>query len=182
MSRRGLPTCLLFHHPEHLPWVSSLLWIMSFVATPGGHALRNILRTSDGLDTVRECVTLLERGGVVAVPTDTIYGLTASALDTQAIEKIYSIKGRTKMRPLAICVGNIDDIDKWEMIIHVYCSLFWWKGILVMSLPERERERKGLGKLLQRMCSNWKVITVLEWFLISMCGWPCPLCHPTSFH
>ena len=85
---------------------------MSFVAAPGGHAPRNILRTNNGLDTVRECVTLLERGGVVAVPTDTIYGLAASALDTQAIEKIYSIKGRTKMRPLAVCVGNIDDIDK----------------------------------------------------------------------
>lgn len=86
---------------------------MSLLTTPGRDtAAANILKTSDGLDAVRKCARLLERGGVLAVPTDTIYGLTASALDTGAIERIYSIKGRTKMRPLAICVGRINDIDK----------------------------------------------------------------------
>lgn len=69
------------------------------------------MKSSDS-NTIKECVNLLERGGVLAVPTDTIYGLAASALSTEAIDQIYAIKGRVKMRPLAVCVGEVEDINK----------------------------------------------------------------------
>lgn len=71
----------------------------------------NVIKTSEP-DAISKCVSILERGGVIAVPTDTIYGLACSALNTEAIDRIYTIKGRTKMRPLAVCVGRSEDIDK----------------------------------------------------------------------
>jgi tRNA threonylcarbamoyl adenosine modification protein (Sua5/YciO/YrdC/YwlC family) len=72
----------------------------------------NIRKASDDA-TIDECVDVLGRGGVIAVPTDTIYGLASSAVSQSAIDKIYHIKMRTTARPLAVCVGNVEDINKW---------------------------------------------------------------------
>lgn len=54
----------------------------------------------------------LKDGQVVAVPTDTIYGLACLAQNSNAIKKVYDIKGRNGQKPLAICVGEIKDIYK----------------------------------------------------------------------
>lgn len=56
--------------------------------------------------------TALRDGGVVAVPTDTIYGLACLAQNSAAVRHIYDIKGRDQQKPLAICVGEIHDIYK----------------------------------------------------------------------
>ena len=62
---------------------------------------------------VDQCVRALQRGGVIAVPTDTIYGFAVSALNSEAIEKLYALKGREKTKPIAICVGGPSDVDRW---------------------------------------------------------------------
>lgn len=54
----------------------------------------------------------LREGHVVAVPTDTIYGLACLAQNSDAVKKVYDIKGRNQQKPLAICVGEIQDIYK----------------------------------------------------------------------
>ena len=61
---------------------------------------------------VREGAAVLNSGGVVALPTDTIYGIAASVNSVQGIERLYKIKGRNKGKPIAICVGDLDDVDK----------------------------------------------------------------------
>lgn len=58
----------------------------------------------------------LKEGHVVAVPTDTIYGLACLAQNSEAIRKIYDIKGRNQQKPLAICVGQIQDVYKWVFV------------------------------------------------------------------
>nr|XP_006631445.2 PREDICTED: yrdC domain-containing protein, mitochondrial [Lepisosteus oculatus] len=62
------------------------------------------------LDTT---VHVLQAGQVVAVPTDTIYGLACLAQNSDAIKRVYDIKGRNGEKPLAICVGEIEDIYKY---------------------------------------------------------------------
>lgn len=59
--------------------------------------------------TVCDC---LNRGGVVSIPTDTIYGLAARVDDSKALKKIYQIKGRDANKPLAICLPNIEKINE----------------------------------------------------------------------
>lgn len=65
----------------------------------------------------------LKDGHVVALPTDTIYGLACLAQNSEAIRKIYDIKGRNQQKPLAICVGQIQDIYKW-VFAYLY-ALFY---------------------------------------------------------
>ncbi|KAE8624286.1 hypothetical protein XENTR_v10005898 [Xenopus tropicalis] len=65
---------------------------------------KEILNTSLGI---------LQQGGVIAVPTDTIYGIACLAQNSQSISNIYNVKGRNGTKPLAICVGNVDDIYRY---------------------------------------------------------------------
>lgn len=61
----------------------------------------------------------LEDGQVIAVPTDTIYGLACSANCPQAIKKLYAIKGRDSAKPVAICVTYVEDLRKWGKSEHL---------------------------------------------------------------
>ena len=65
-------------------------------------------------DAAVEASRVLEEGGVIALPTDTIYGVACSTQCTDAIQRIYSIKGRKMGKPLAICVGNATDVDRYK--------------------------------------------------------------------
>lgn len=58
-------------------------------------------------------VSVLKQGNVVAVPTDTVYGLACLAQNSEAIQRIYETKGRNGNKPLAICVGAVEDIYKY---------------------------------------------------------------------
>ncbi|UJR10082.1 hypothetical protein I4U23_014304 [Adineta vaga] len=65
-------------------------------------------------DLINRCIAILKQDGVLAVPTDTIYGLAALVSSEKAVRRIYEIKGRLFTKPLAISVGNIDDLFLWS--------------------------------------------------------------------
>ena len=60
---------------------------------------------------------ILDKGDVVAVPTETVYGLAANAYNSKAIKKIYALKKRPSNNPLIIHFKNIEDIKK-EVVIN----------------------------------------------------------------
>ena len=68
----------------------------------------------DAPDLIDRCMTILNNHGVIAVPTDTIYGLAALVSSEQAVRRIYEIKGRSFTKPLAISVGRVDDLFQWS--------------------------------------------------------------------
>ena len=49
---------------------------------------------------------------MIALPTDTIYGVAALAQSTEAVNKLYEIKKRHEEKPVAICVGRLEDVHK----------------------------------------------------------------------
>lgn len=49
---------------------------------------------------------------MIAVPTETIYGIAASVDSTEGIEKIYAIKGRNTAKPIAICLSDVEQLDR----------------------------------------------------------------------
>lgn len=55
----------------------------------------------------------LTEGRVVALPTDTVYGIAALVQDKGAVQKLYTIKGRNFSKPIAICVSEIRDVFEW---------------------------------------------------------------------
>ncbi|KAK1795075.1 hypothetical protein P4O66_010255 [Electrophorus voltai] len=71
----------------------------------------------DRLQILKSTAKALKDGNVVAVPTDTIYGLACLAQNSAAIEKLYNIKGRNVNKPLAICVGEVQDIYKYCKVV-----------------------------------------------------------------
>lgn len=63
----------------------------------------------DRRDVVHRAVEALSAGKVIAIPTETVYGLAASALHPQAVERLFEIKGRSKDTPLAYAVKSLDE-------------------------------------------------------------------------
>lgn len=61
---------------------------------------------------VEKCVDLVKRGEIIAFPTETVYGLGASAFDEKAVGKIFIAKGRPQTNPLTVHVANIEQIEQ----------------------------------------------------------------------
>lgn len=77
----------------------------------GIKSMDKVIPASD-VESIDKCVQILRNGGVIALPTDTIYGFAASALNSEAIERLYELKGRQSTKPIAICVGSADDVNR----------------------------------------------------------------------
>lgn len=70
-------------------------------------------------DYAKEAIEAIKAGKVIAVPTDTLYGFACDACSAEAVNRIYEIKGRKHTSPLAICVGDIHDIQRYAMTDHL---------------------------------------------------------------
>lgn len=83
------------------------------IRSMSGRIVNIIYNKSGQID--REQVNLacsyLDKGGVIALPTDTIYGIAAKVDDSNALDKIYKIKNRDTTKPLSICLSQIDEVD-----------------------------------------------------------------------
>lgn len=81
----------------------------------------------------------LKEGGLVALPTETVYGLGADATNDRAVARIFEAKGRPTFNPLIVHFADVADVEKEvEMndAARTFASLFW-PGPLTMILPRR---------------------------------------------
>jgi len=78
-------------------------------------------KTIIGTD-VLEAKRFLEEGELVAIPTETVYGLAANALDEKAVLKIYAAKNRPQFNPLILHVANLDQLQKLVLDIPAACE------------------------------------------------------------
>ena len=60
---------------------------------------------------IKEAVRILKKGGVVAYPTDTVYGLGASMDNAEAVERVFTVKSRPRSMALPVLVGSIAQIE-----------------------------------------------------------------------
>jgi tRNA threonylcarbamoyl adenosine modification protein (Sua5/YciO/YrdC/YwlC family) len=65
---------------------------------------------------LRRAVEALEAGGVIAYPTDTVYGLGCDLTNKNAIERLYAIKGMDRSQPLAFVCPDLSDIAKYAVV------------------------------------------------------------------
>lgn len=73
-----------------------------------------IISVKDASLNLNAIVQLISQNdGVIALPTDTIYGLACSVFNTEAIERIRRIKGRSETKPMAICLDQVSHISHW---------------------------------------------------------------------
>lgn len=87
---------------------------------------------------VARAVELLRAGGVVALPTETVYGLAANALDTRAVQRIFEIKGRPAHNPVIVHVAGWEMarrcVAHWPPLADALARAFW-PGPLTLILP-----------------------------------------------
>lgn len=83
---------------------------------------------------------LIRRGEIVGIPTETVYGLAANALEVAAVERIYAAKGRPKTSPLIVHVDSIEMakslVTEWPPVAQILAERYW-PGPLTMILPKR---------------------------------------------
>lgn len=80
------------------------------------------------IDTIKKASDLLKEGQVVAVPTETVYGLAGNALDGEAVARIYEVKGRPSFNPLITHVPDLETArfyGQFSKQALVLASLFW---------------------------------------------------------
>ena len=61
---------------------------------------------------INQAIAILKRGGVVAFPTDTVYGVGVDPFQPEAVRKLYQIKGRPIDKPIPILIGSVGDVER----------------------------------------------------------------------
>lgn len=88
-----------------------------------------------------EAASIVRHGGLVAFPTETVFGLGADATEDSAVAKIFSAKGRPSDNPLIAHLADVDEVDRWAETNAVARRLFeaFAPGPISIVLPKREQ-------------------------------------------
>ncbi|MCS7162592.1 MAG: L-threonylcarbamoyladenylate synthase [Bacteroidia bacterium] len=112
---------------------------------------------------------LLEGGEVVAIPTETVYGLAANALNPEAIQKIFQLKGRPLWNPLIVHIGSVEvlktlgiEFPEWAQRLAAH----FWPGPLTLLLRSSEAiprlVRAGLPRVAVRQPAHPLTLELLR--------------------
>lgn len=109
-----------------------------------------------GEESIDEVAAVLNGGGVAVIPTDTVYGLAANPNFPEAVEKLYTIKGRESGKKIAILAADVSAIGKFGYSLSEKAMKLaekYWPGALTMVLgdegfrvPDHFHTRKLLEK------------------------------------
>ncbi len=106
---------------------------------------------------IAQAARIIEQGGLVAVPTETVYGLAARADSAEAVARIYEAKGRPSFNPLIVHVRDKDHAEQYGRFPEEPCS--WpgwnWPGPLTLVLP-----RKSDVGLAKTVCAGLPTIAL----------------------
>ena len=93
---------------------------------------------------IKRAAEVLRRGGIVALPTETVYGLAADAENEDAVRQLFAAKGRPADHPVIVHVSGADAFNDWAIEVpdaaHVLARAFW-PGPLTLVLKRSARAR-----------------------------------------
>ena len=90
---------------------------------------------------IRQAATLLRDGGVIGMPTETVYGLAALASNEEAVRRVFDIKGRPYDHPLIVHLSPTEDLSQWGHFNSDATALAqaFWPGPLTLLVPRTAR-------------------------------------------
>lgn len=94
--------------------------------------------SADHPSAIQYALDVLRNDGLVAFPTDTVYGLAVPAYNVKSIERLYVIKNRNNANAIAVLLGSMDDLDKVAVDIRKPARKVaqrFWPGPLTLVLP-----------------------------------------------
>lgn len=110
---------------------------------------------------VRRAAELLRQGGLVAIPTETVYGLAADAYNAEAVRAVYAAKGRPSDNPMIVHIADREMLPELVTAVPPAAALLadaFWPGPLTMVLPRSQRvpltTTGGLQTVAVRMPSH----------------------------
>jgi L-threonylcarbamoyladenylate synthase len=92
-------------------------------------------------EKIKIAARILKKGGLVAFPTDTVYGLAADAKNMQAVKKIYKVKKRPLSNPLPILIAEKNDLKKYTRGVSAKIKKLtdkFWPGPLTIVLRKKK--------------------------------------------
>ena len=95
--------------------------------------------TANSSDAIQQALKILQAGGLVAFPTDTVYGVGALAFDGKAVESIYIAKDRPVEKAIPILIGDAEDINKVASEVPLMAKKLakrFWPGPLTLIVPK----------------------------------------------
>ena len=123
--------------------------------------LNTFFASGEDQAAIEKAVEILKNGGLVAFPTETVYGLGANALDADASAKIYSAKGRPSDNPLIVHIADTKDVYKLAANVPEKAVMLmeaFWPGPLTIILPKKnivpDGTTGGLNTVAIRMPSH----------------------------
>lgn len=91
-------------------------------------------------DAIAQALRVLRAGGLVAFPTDTVYGLGALAFDGAAVESIYTAKDRPVEKAIPILLADMEDLDQVAVEVPAMARVLaahFWPGPLTLVVPKK---------------------------------------------
>ena len=88
-----------------------------------------------------QAVAVLRRGGVIGIPTDTVYGIAANALDEDAVDRVFTLKGREDTSPIPVLIGEVADLFKYGTHVTdeaVALAEAFWPGQLTIVVSKSD--------------------------------------------
>ena len=131
--------------------------------------IEKIEKTQMNMDIINAAGQILKQGGLVAFPTETVYGLGANALDEEAARKTYAAKGRPSDNPLIVHIASLEDlypITKKVPEKAVALAEKFWPGPLTMIFEKSELvphgTTGGLETVAVRMPDNEVALALIR--------------------
>lgn len=110
---------------------------------------------------IQTTASALRNGSLVVIPTETVYGLAANALDEKAVSRIFEVKGRPADNPLIVHIAHISELSQLTTNVPDAAKVLaqhFWPGPLTMILPSSSAVpalvRAGLDTVAVRMPSH----------------------------
>ena len=93
---------------------------------------------------IRKSVEIIENGGVIIFPTDTVYGIGCNPYDANAVKKIYEIKSREKIKSLPVLASSIQIVKQISIIDEFTENIIkkYWPGPLTLILKLKDKNLK----------------------------------------
>lgn len=122
--------------------------------------MTDIIKPHSG-ESILKAVAIMKKGGIIAYPTETFYGIGADITNPRALEKIYTVKGRGFNKPISILIGSREDLatftDNISPSAESLMNRFWPGGVTLIFTASRAVPRKltaETGKIGIRLSGN----------------------------
>ncbi len=102
-------------------------------------------------------ISTLQKGGVAVIPTDTLYGLVAQALNKESVLRVFSIKKRTPTKPFIILISSFSDLSLFDVFLDektLEVLKRVWPGKVSIILPLLKKESQETFEYLHRGTST----------------------------